>query len=88
MNAVSVIAANDRLTYAEAAEIVASQLGPRPIVRVPSTYSYPGKSNAALLDEQHRMHAGITAREEWDRAVKRVMARPAVAEMHLTAGGR
>ena len=76
MNAISHIAANDRLTYAEAAMIVAAERGPRPIVRVPVSHGYSGLSNEALLVQQYRMHDGITAREEWDRAVKALLARP------------
>lgn len=70
------IAANDRLTYAQAAMQVAAERGPRPIVRVPISHSYSGLSNEARYLEAIRMFDGITAREEWDRAVTRVMARP------------
>lgn len=70
------IAANDRLTYAEAAMIVAAERGPRPIVRVPYSTGYAGMSNEALLEQQYRMHDGITARKAWDDAVKAVLARP------------
>lgn len=76
MNAISHIVANDRLTYAEAAMAVAAERGPRPIVRVPVSHSYSGLSNEALYEQQRRMHDGITAREEWDRAVKAALARP------------
>lgn len=69
-------AANDRLTYAEAAMIVAAERGPRPIVRVPVRHTYSGLSNEARYLEAARMFDGITAREEWDRAVKAVLARP------------
>lgn len=72
-------AANDRLTYAEAAMIVAAERGPRPIVRVPVSTTYSGLSKEARFDEAMRMFDGITAREEWDRAVKAVLARPAPA---------
>lgn len=69
-------AANDRLTYAEAAMIVAAERGPRPIVRVPVSHSYSGLSSEARYLEATRMFEGITAREEWDRAVNAVLARP------------
>lgn len=69
-------AANDRLTYAEAAMIVAAERGPRPIVRVPVSHSYSGLSNEARYLEATRMFDGITAREAWDDAVKAVLARP------------
>jgi hypothetical protein len=68
-------AANDRLTYAEAAMIVATERGPRPIVRVPVSHSYSGLSNEALYEQQRRMHDGITARKAWDDAVTAVLAR-------------
>lgn len=67
------IAANDRLTYAQAAMQVAAERGPRPIVRVPVRHSYSGLSNEARYEEATRMFDGITAREEWDRAVTRAM---------------
>ncbi|KQM62408.1 MULTISPECIES: hypothetical protein [unclassified Sphingomonas] len=69
-------AANDRLTYEAAALIVAAERGPRPIVRVPVSHSYSGLSNEARYLEATRMFDGITAREEWDRAVTAVLARP------------
>lgn len=79
-----------KMTYAEAAMIVAAERGPRPIVRVPVSTTYSGLSNEARFDEAMRMFDGITAREEWDRAVKRVLACPVAASvdhMHAIAAG-